>query len=204
MHAQIDTHYPPLSLLWSVLCSNISHAVFLVYWLLSLHADYATMCTAYALIDTHYPSLPLLRLLETRLMMVRPTRSLHCALALQVNTNNKNRHAHTNIQKDINTYLCSDYLPLYTLHSMNLYWCIGNNEMHICQTHWTLMMVKPQLAVHAVLFLPQILVIFFTFVYFWDFVSSFQILKYQSYILLVWNSHHFYNKYYRIIFSVCN
>ena len=36
---------------------------------------------------THYTSLPLLRLLETRLMMVRPTRSLHCAAALWLNTN---------------------------------------------------------------------------------------------------------------------
>ena len=63
--------------------------VFLLYVVVT---SYCTSFTAHrlrahALIDTHYTSLPLLRLLETRLMMVRPTRSLHCAAALWLNTN---------------------------------------------------------------------------------------------------------------------
>ena len=52
-----------------------------------------------------------------------------------------------------------------------MYSCTGNTEVHICQTHWTLMMVKPQLAMHDVLCFPQILLISFTFVCFLDLVS---------------------------------
>ena len=179
-HMHVLTHTTTaLSLLWAdVLCSNVKYSLCSVrYYVLYFFHCTQTMCPCTLILThtLHLPSSSAASGNEANDGQTNPLPALRCCtltkykyavVHIQIHTYKK-----TQIQTQAQIY--SYYLALKAISNsqLNLYSWTGNTEVHICQTHWTLMMVKPQLAMHGVLCFPQILLISFTFVCFLDLVS---------------------------------